>query len=164
MIPLFTALGGGLGAAARFGMDKLATHLIDKLRDRRSAKHPSETVTGKRLWGGWGIIFVNITGCFLVGWVATSPWLDVVMGGPLQAQLPTHTLADVLQAGFLGAYTTFSTAIMDTIGYTWKPKFDFVYAVKATLLIGVVIFICIGAALAGVALNTGVFVLPNLHS
>lgn len=160
MIPLLIIIGGGLGALARFGMDKFSTFLIDGMRSLRHPQRPSETVTGKRLWGGWGIIIVNITGCFLVGMVATSPWLNGAVGGLLETQFHTNTVSGVLQAGFLGAYTTFSTAIMDTIGYTWKPKFDFRYAVKATLLIGLVIFACIGAALGGVAVNTGVFVLP----
>lgn len=150
MIPLLVAIFGGLGAASRFGVDKLSTYLLNQFRERRSQRHPGETVTGKRLWGGWGIILVNLTGCFLVGWAMTTPLLANAF--PL--------LAAPIQAGFLGGYTTFSTAIMDTIGYTWKPKFDFGYAVKATLLIGIALFTSIGLALAGAAINTGVFLLP----
>ncbi|MCI6584565.1 MAG: CrcB family protein [Mobiluncus sp.] len=148
MIPLLVALFGGLGAVSRFGIDKLATLLLNQLRSRRSRLHPSETESGKRLWGGWGIIFVNLTGCFLVGWAATSPALGASF------------LSVPFQTGFLGGYTTFSTAIMDTIGYTWKPRFAWGYAMKSTLLVGVSLFASIGSALAGASLNTSLFLIP----
>lgn len=146
MTPFFVFLTGGFGAAARFGADKGLTHLLNLLRQRLSSHPGHQTAPDKRLWGGWAIVAVNLTGCFLVGWVATSPLLSAV--------------SPVLLAGFLGGYTTFSTAIMDTIGYTFKPRFSFKYAFFATLIIGSGIFASIGSALLGAALNTGKFPLP----
>lgn len=51
----------------------------------------------------WGIVFVNITGSFALG-VVTSALPDA---------------AFIIGAGLLGGYTTFSTAMLDTIAL-WK--------------------------------------------
>jgi len=51
----------------------------------------------------WGIVIVNITGSFALGLVASA--------------LPDA--AFVIGAGLLGGYTTFSTAMIDTIAL-WK--------------------------------------------
>ncbi|MGM7667877.1 fluoride efflux transporter FluC [Microbacterium sp. A93] len=51
----------------------------------------------------WGIVIVNITGSFALGLVTAS--------------IPEA--AFVIGAGFLGGYTTFSTAMLDTLAL-WK--------------------------------------------
>lgn len=124
-------LGGGLGATCRFAVEKATTALLGKIGQHRHCADEPE----KRLWMGWGIIWVNITGCFLVGYVASTPWLAGV--------------SPLLQAGFLGGYTTYSTAIMDTIGYTFKPEFNWGYALRATVIIAASMAVGIAAALAG---------------
>ncbi len=58
-------------------------------------------------------------------------------------------VSPLLQAGFLGGYTTYSTAIMDTIGYTFKPEFNWGYAWRATFIIAASMAVGIAAALAG---------------
>lgn len=49
----------------------------------------------------WGIMLVNLTGSFALGLLA-----GLALGQPL---------ASVLAVGLLGGYTTFSTAILDTV-------------------------------------------------
>lgn len=75
------ALGGGLGAAARFAVDQWVPA---RLRERFP----------------WGILIINLSGSFVLG-ILTG----VVLAEPLWS---------VLATGFLGGYTTFSTASLDT--------------------------------------------------
>ena len=51
----------------------------------------------------WGIVIVNVTGSFALGMVTAS--------------IPESTL--IIGAGLLGGYTTFSTAMLDTLAL-WK--------------------------------------------
>ncbi|MGC3952678.1 MAG: CrcB family protein [Propionicimonas sp.] len=83
MMPLWIALAGGLGALTRF------------LVDTAVARHNR---TGFPL----GTIVINITGSFLLGLVAG--WLLTGVLGPIGA---------VAGTGFLGGYTTFSTASVE---------------------------------------------------
>lgn len=86
MVWLGIALGGGLGAVARYGVGLLAHR-----------------------WFGpgfpWGTLVVNLAGCFLLGllmeWEVRSPHVS-----------PETRL--ILGTGFLGALTTFSTFGVDT--------------------------------------------------
>lgn len=87
MIPLAVALAGGLGALCRFLLD----HAVARL-----------AVSGRL---PLGTLVVNVTGSFLVGLVAG--WWAVRSGDP--------GLRQVLGTGFLGGYTTFSTACVETV-------------------------------------------------
>lgn len=78
------ALAGGVGAVLRYLVDLG----VGRLAGRRFP---------------WGILLVNITGSFALGFVTTA--------------LPDA--AFVLGAGLLGGYTTFSTAMLDTIAL-WR--------------------------------------------
>ena len=86
MIFLWVTLAGGLGAVARFVVDGL-------VRTRTSASFPV------------GTVLVNVTGSFLLGLVT-----GLVLG---------HAAPDglrlVVGTGFLGGYTTFSTASFETV-------------------------------------------------
>lgn len=87
MIGLLVALAGGLGAVVRF--------LVDAAVGGRA----------RRFGMPLGTVVVNVTGSFLLG-LLTGWWA-------------THT-ADpgvrlVLGTGFLGGYTTFSTASYETV-------------------------------------------------
>ncbi|HLR95374.1 MAG TPA: CrcB family protein [Jiangellaceae bacterium] len=86
MIALLTALAGGAGAAARFLLDTLI------------ARH-------NRLSIPVGTVAVNITSCFLLGLLT-----GVVMRFPELGELKT-----VLGVGFLGGYSTFSTASFEGV-------------------------------------------------
>ena len=79
-------------AAACGGLGAAARYLVDIGIAR---------ATGSRF--PWGVMVINVTGSLLLG---------LVVG-----MLPGA--AFVLGAGFLGGYTTFSTAMLDTIGL-WR--------------------------------------------
>ena len=86
MAYLLAALGGALGALARWGV---ATAL------------PSEA-------GGWpwATLLVNLTGCLLIG----------VLLAVLLSRFPASTwLRPFLAVGVLGGYTTFSTFAVDVV-------------------------------------------------
>ena len=86
MTVVLLALAGGIGAAVRFVVDGL-------IRQRIKTALP------------WGTILINVTGSFALGFLA-----GLVMRG----QAPESVIL-VLGTGFLGGYTTFSTASLETI-------------------------------------------------
>ncbi|TQS92284.1 fluoride efflux transporter CrcB [Arthrobacter sp. TS-15] len=86
MTVILLALAGGVGAAVRFMVDGL-------IRQRLRTALP------------WGTILINVTGSFVLGFLA-----GLVMRG----QAPESLLL-ILGTGFLGGYTTFSTASLETI-------------------------------------------------
>ncbi|BCW63892.1 fluoride efflux transporter CrcB [Paenarthrobacter sp. MSM-2-10-13] len=86
MTVILLALAGGVGAAVRFMVDGL-------IRQRLRTALP------------WGTILINVTGSFALGFLA-----GLVMRG----QAPESLLL-ILGTGFLGGYTTFSTASLETI-------------------------------------------------
>lgn len=85
MIGLLVALAGGLGAVGRFLVDGL----VDSLSRRATIP--------------MGTMVINVSGSFLLGLI-TGWW--VAHGGDPGLRL-------VLGTGFLGGYTTFSTASVE---------------------------------------------------
>ncbi len=83
---LLVALAGGVGAAARFGVDGFA-------RSRSAAPFP------------WATVAINVSGSLLLG---------VVTGLVLFDGSPT-LVRTVVGTGFCGGYTTFSTASAETV-------------------------------------------------
>lgn len=83
---LLLCLLGGLGAMARFAVD-------GAVRQRWATSFPVGTVT------------VNVSGSFLAGLLAGAA-LAGALGG---------TAATAAVTGFCGGYTTFSTAMTDTV-------------------------------------------------
>jgi CrcB protein len=86
-VPLIAgiAVGGALGALARYGLDEAI--------GRRAGSFP------------WGILVVNITGAFLIGFMVEA----------LEPRFEDSTwVRTAVITGFLGAYTTFSTLSLDT--------------------------------------------------
>jgi fluoride exporter len=79
------AVAGGLGAGCRY--------LVDHVVTRRVAG-----------WVPWATWTVNVTGSFVAG----------VVGALATVQLPVE-VAVVVAGGFLGAYTTFSTAMVEVV-------------------------------------------------
>lgn len=87
MIVLLVAVAGGFGAVARFVLDGV--------------------VTGRRRAGPGvplGIMIINVSGSLLLG----------VVAGLATGVLPER-LHQIVGTGFLGGYTTFSTAAVDTM-------------------------------------------------
>ena len=91
MTVLLLALAGGLGAVARFVLDGTVTAALAR-RDG-GARHPVGTTV------------VNLSGSFLLG----------VVAGLAAGRLLDARAALVLGTGFLGGYTTFSTAAYETV-------------------------------------------------
>lgn len=85
---LIAALAGGVGAALRFIVEATVT---SRLAKRGSA---AEFV--------WGIWVVNLSGSLAIGVLVGAVGLE-------------HPLAVIFGAGFLGGYTTFSTASIQTV-------------------------------------------------
>lgn len=83
---LLIGLAGGLGAATRFVVDGL-------VRSRMRTALPV------------GTIIINVTGSFLLGLLAGAV---IVHAAPAELQAIAGT-------GFLGGYTTFSTASFETV-------------------------------------------------
>jgi CrcB protein len=80
------ALGGALGATARYGLDRL-------IEQRSTAVFP------------WSTFTINVTGCFVMGLV-TAALVD-------RHHLPAW-LRVGLVVGTIGGYTTFSTFAQET--------------------------------------------------
>lgn len=79
------AIGGALGATARYGVGVGAVHVFGH-------GYP------------WGTLIVNIVGSFLMGaMIAKFSQMDGV----------SHVMRVMLTTGFLGAFTTFSTFSLD---------------------------------------------------
>jgi fluoride exporter len=114
---LLLGLAGGLGAGTRFVVDGL-------VRSRIRTALPV------------GTIAINVTGSFLLGLVAGAV---IVHAAPVQLQAVAGT-------GFLGGYTTFSTASFETVRLIQSRR------TGLALLNGIGTAIAaIGAAAAGLA-------------
>ncbi|HHO53842.1 MAG TPA: fluoride efflux transporter CrcB [Deltaproteobacteria bacterium] len=81
------AVGGAVGAMARFGVSVVAVQLM-----------------GPRL--PWGTLVVNVLGSFLLG--ALLAWSD-------RTELLDARLQSMLSTGAMGAFTTFSTFSVQTV-------------------------------------------------
>ena len=86
MTVLLLALAGGLGAVARFVLD-------GSLNAARSWRYPAGTTV------------INVSGSFLLG----------LLVGLAAGQLLPGSALLVLGTGFLGGYTTFSTAAVEAV-------------------------------------------------
>jgi CrcB protein len=86
MTVVLLALAGGIGAAVRFMVDGF-------MRQRFKTALP------------WGTILINVSGSLALGFLA---------GLLMRGQAP-ESLFLIVGTGFLGGYTTFSTASLETI-------------------------------------------------
>jgi CrcB protein len=88
-MPIFlgVAIGGAIGASARYGLDRL-------IEARSSAVFP------------WSTFTINVTGCFLIG-VITATLVE-------RHHLPAW-LRVGLVVGAIGGYTTFSTFAQEAL-------------------------------------------------
>ncbi|GAB2464909.1 hypothetical protein GCM10027063_02850 [Promicromonospora xylanilytica] len=90
---LVVAVGGGIGAAARFTVD-------GEIRTRHSGGFP------------WGTFVVNVVGSFLIGVLSTLFFALVGRGVPGDL---AHLLQIALTVGLCGGFTTFSTATVESV-------------------------------------------------
>jgi fluoride exporter len=112
------AIGGTLGALARYGLDRAIERRVDSLFP-------------------WSTFAINISGCFAVGLVVAA----------LVDRHDTPAWVRVgLTVGFLGAYTTFSTFAQESLdlGKAGYSGLAVTYAV-ASVAVGVV-FVYAGTA------------------
>lgn len=86
---VWVALGSALGGGARF----MAGHLFQRY--------------GVMVFP-WDTLFVNVTGSFLIGFIAT------LSDTGSRVMLPTH-LRQFLMTGFCGGYTTFSILSLQSL-------------------------------------------------
>ena len=83
---LFIALGGSIGALARFGVARWVTVYVNSLFP-------------------WGTLVVNLSGLVLIG----------ILYEVFEQSLIAPEWRNLLTIGFLGAYTTFSTYGLETL-------------------------------------------------
>ena len=101
MSVLLLALAGGLGAVARFVLDGLVTGLVTGWVTGRVSARPASRARGYPV----ATTLVNLTGSFLLG----------LLVGLAGSRVLAAAAALVLGTGFLGGYTTFSTAAYETV-------------------------------------------------
>ncbi len=94
VVVVLTILAGGLGAVARFVVDSL-------VRARSATTFPI------------GTLVINVTGSFVLG---------LITGVVLAAAAP-DAWRTVVGTGFLGGYTTFSTASFETVRLVEQQRY-----------------------------------------
>jgi CrcB protein len=115
IIYLWIALGSALGGMARYACQGWAARLI------------SETFP-------WGTLIVNIVGCSLIGFIATSTGAEgrVIVAPPIR---------QFMMVGILGGYTTFSSFSLDTLNMArdgqWTKVAGYVLGSLVLCLVGV---------------------------
>lgn len=101
---LWAMVAGGLGAVARFWLDTALTS-----RFARTVEARGDASASASRWG-WvsiplAVPIINVSGSLLLGVVAGVVARDPGLGA----------LASIAGVGFLGGYTTFSTASVDAV-------------------------------------------------
>jgi CrcB protein len=104
------ALGGALGASARYG--------VDRLIERRASS-----------WFPWSTFTINVTGCFVIG-VLTAALVE-------RQHLPAWVRVGLV-VGVIGGYTTFSTFAQEALelGEVHHVAMAFAY-VAASVIVGI---------------------------
>lgn len=112
------AVGGVVGAEARYGMSVLLPH------------HAGE-------WA-WATVLTNMSGCLLMG---------VLMVVITERVRPHPLIRPLLGVGVLGGYTTFSTYAVDAVGVlqSGRAGVGLLYAVATPLLAVVAVWVGAGA-------------------
>ena len=123
MTYLIVAIGGALGAMSRYFVYNNYAHL--------DSRFP------------WATLTVNIVGSFLIG-------ITFVLIAERAALAPE--VRALVTVGFLGAFTTFSTFSMDTIGLLEQGQIG-----NAMIYVLCSVVICIIAAWLGLAVTRAIF-------
>ncbi|WP_122817841.1 fluoride efflux transporter FluC [Nocardioides pantholopis] len=116
-VPEFLLLvgAGGLGAGTRFVVDGL-------IRSRVSSAFP------------WPTALINMSGSLLLG----------ILTGLVAGDLASTETSAILGTGFLGGYTTFSTASYEAVHLVREQKYGMAFAYGFGVLA-----VCIALAFAG---------------
>lgn len=109
------AVAGGLGAGTRFVVDGL-------VRSRVRTEFP------------WPTAVVNMSGSLLLG----------ALTGLVVAHVASSEVAAVIGTGFLGGYTTFSTASYETVQLVRQQRYGTAFAYSFGVLV-----VCVALAYAG---------------
>jgi CrcB protein len=123
---LIIGLGGALGSMLRFGIGSLIDSTVQK--------------TGQIF--PWGTIIVNITGCFVIGFIFT---ISASEGRIILGSLTRNFIL----IGILGGYTTFSSFSLQTLTLAQDGQW---WGAAANVLLSVVLCLVgvwLGAMLAG---------------
>ena len=147
------ALAGGMGAACRWGVDTSISHLSSRVAQEAAAGGQQQRrrsgvrapCMSRMLRMPWGTVVVNVTACLLmgllVGWTADPPH-----SGTWAA-----TALTFLGTGFLGGYSTFSTACVEgarlLLAGRWGPALAHATLMTAATLGAVGLGLAAGAAL-----------------
>ena len=119
-------LGGALGSMLRFGLGSL----IDSNVQKSGYIFP------------WGTIIVNVTGCFVIGFIYT---ISVGEGRMILSSLTRQ----FIMIGILGGYTTFSSFSLQTLTLAQSGQW---WGAAANVVLSVVLCLAgvwLGAMLAG---------------
>ena len=117
---IYLIVGGIVGTASRYG-------LTGVISQKMGAGFP------------WGTMVVNLTGCFVVG------FLDIVFEKKFLLS-PNYRI--LLMTGFCGAFTTFSTLMRETSSLLKENEFLYAFGnVTISFVIGFVAF-KLGAVIA----------------
>jgi len=126
LIYLLIALGGALGSVSRYW-------LAETIAVRFDGPFP------------WGTLFVNVTGCILIG-------LFAAVTGSGWRQLPPLETRAFLMIGLCGGYTTFSAFSLQTLSLLrlgdWPRAIAYVLGSVLLCLVGVWLGELLGTALA----------------
>ncbi|GAA4719333.1 CrcB protein [Promicromonospora umidemergens] len=128
---LVVAVGGGLGAAARFMVD-------GEIRARHTGGFP------------WGTFVVNVTGSFLIGVFSTLLYTLTFLGVPGDVAL---LLQLALTVGLCGGFTTFSTATVESVRLAQSGRMRLALANSLGTLATTVTAAGLGVAVGGVAVG-----------
>lgn len=140
---LLTSLAGGLGAVCRLVLDGMIRsgskrHRASRDEHARTGPNRAGRAYGVRSPIPWPTITINLSGSLVLG---------MVMGLSFSSVLPTGW-AVVVGSGFLGGFTTFSTACVEAVRLAQARR----WAAAAATAFGVLLA---GTAAAGLGMWAG---------
>ena len=146
------ALAGGMGAACRWGVDTSISRLSGRVAREAAAGGRQRRRSGVRapcmsrmLRMPWGTVVVNVTACLLMGLLVGRT------ADPPHSGTWATTALTVLGTGFLGGYSTFSTACVEgarlLLAGRWGPALAHATLMTAATLGAVGLGLAAGAAL-----------------
>ena len=146
------ALAGGVGAACRWGVDTSISRLSGRVAREAAAGGRQRHRSGVRapcmsrlLRIPWGTVVVTVTACLLMGRLVGRT------ADPPHSETWAATALTVLGTGFLGGYSTFSTACVEgarlLLAGRWGPALAHATLMTAGTLGAVGLGLAAGAAL-----------------